>query len=316
MSTRSDLSAALFGEAGLADRITKYRAGELERWSPPPLEEPHVCKVWFRLGAEVQRVEVAEINVKPGFTGQAIAEEVARKVEQVYGGGPVGELQVCFYPAGQASAPPVKVVRRIIAPDEVEGSPSVEFLRARLATSEQRQAELHGLIANLATAQLQTIHNQGTAIATLATARGGAAAAADVGGPWGLLALGGLVIGYPMLRRTLGLKPDASLEEVIERVTDIGARAYRQLGAEPTPPAPTLPPAPPAGAAPPVAPTEATETPPTDASPATSSTAAAEPTDEDIARALEVYKRVQADPLGLGLRAMNIAQERGIPLPG
>lgn len=306
MSTRSDLNAAMFGEGGLAERITKYRAGELDRWNPPPLEEPHVCKVWFRLGAEVQRVEVAEINVKPGFTGPSIAEAVAREVEKVYGGGPVGELQVSFYPAGKGASPPVKVVRRIIAPDEVEGSPSVEFLRARLATSEQRLAELHGLVVNVTSAQLQTIHAQGTAIATLATARGGAAAAADVGGPWGLLALGGLVIGYPMLRRSLGLKPDASLEEVIERVTDIGARAYRQIGAsDPTPP--PGPPAVPNGAAPPADTAEEGSSP----SPATE----AEPTDEDIARALEVYKRVQADPMGLGLRAMTIANERGIPLP-
>jgi hypothetical protein len=215
-----DLQDHLYGDGGLTDRLGKYIAGEL----PPPHNDPsgeHVVNVRFAAATENGVRPLKDIPVKKLVSAQAIAEEVHKAIADIYGWSPDGNLEIRVNKPGEAARPPIRLNRRCVSAESAAEEPSLALVRAQLAAERQARQEMHAQTVALVGHLTAVVSSQNATIGTLATARGAAAAAGDISGPWGIVALGALILGYPSVKAALKLPADADIGAVIARIQSV-----------------------------------------------------------------------------------------------
>lgn len=224
MSSR-DLQSHLYGENGFTERLGKYIAGELPEPHDNP-KGPHVLSCWFQSLTDNGRQPVIELPVRELVSPDMLAKEIHHRVMEVYGVSPDGTLYVRVNKPGEASRPAVRFERKCVSAETEAEDPSFALVKNLLNTEriarQQMHSETTAILGQMAASNAQL----SSALATLATARGGASAAGDMGSIGSVIGLGALILFLPSLKRTLGLDENASVDDVFRRV---GAMFERNL---------------------------------------------------------------------------------------
>jgi hypothetical protein len=213
MASASDLAGVLRHEADcFLQRLE--RALDADRVYPVAL------KAYFRaegttseapIGGEPVIIRGGGMDAAPGAV-----EELERRIVDELGPAPYGVLRLKAHDDKSASKPFIDMQRRLLPADVTgAGNPSVALVRSELEANRRMVMQLHSLLIQNNAQLTQIVVSQNHPQATLATTRVVPAAAADGSGLSTIVTMGALVLLYPVIQRSLGLRPGTALDETI-----------------------------------------------------------------------------------------------------
>ncbi len=214
MPSRVDLDGAL---NQVEERCRMWLAGELAEEGRAVPTKPCKCKIWYAPNGQSTPEELTEF---PLAADHIDAERLRTKIEShlipIVGPNPAGLLKIRVWEDGLASKPGVLVTRRLQPSlDFGSDAPNVKLLTRMYFRKEDQVERVVGLLEQSNAALATELASMAGAMATLATQRSVGSTGADLGSPWALLGAGAFfLIGYPLLKKQLGLRHDATIDQV------------------------------------------------------------------------------------------------------
>lgn len=249
MSTRTDLTGALVGDEDnltlrMSDFFAKHAGKTLVinvRWTPIGGSAPE------KLNDDPILVEKA---APAGVCN--LVEAVSKVITGKLGPSPAGLLRVQGYVKGESGNPgkPLDFSRTLVPADlSGLGDPNLTLVRGQLDQALRQNSTLHTLLVQLASANAGSLGQLAQANAQLATVRAAASAGADAGTLGTLIGIGAVLVMAPVIKRELGLPPNATLDQVLQSVRRQALSVAAADALEPPAPPPRAmfsePPAPP-----------------------------------------------------------------------
>ena len=226
----STLDQVLFGERGFTSKLAAYADGR-GKMKGEALEEAltktHKLKVAFRLPGDAAYSDVCDRAVKPGFNPMLVGELVRDAVEEEYGSNPRGEVKITFYPSGGSGDPPIRVFREVVSV-ALSSDPEVDFLKQRLAEERADKRHMLELWTTTFTGQQQMVGKVVEELRHIAVTRAAASSIADGGG--GVVGMLALYLGLPMMKRMMGLRKDATMEDIADRFGMLTQQSLQAMG--------------------------------------------------------------------------------------
>ena len=247
MATPVDLSGVL---AEVEDRCRAWLAGALKDVDRAPPVEPCVAKVWYRLPGSSTFEPLTELPIAAGkLDPHNLRERIEMEIVSVVGSSPSGYIRIRVWESKKASKPAVAVERKLMPVEGFDGDPSLaltkHLLFRILERAEKSEALMQQHAAGLAASQAVLAD----AVAKLGTQRAVSSSAADLGSPWAWIGIAAMIIGYPVVKRQLGLNPDATIDQVAIKLAKTFDEISKEVGRTPTVPGAHPAMAPPPGAA-------------------------------------------------------------------
>jgi len=289
MSTATDLEGMLrTDDDNLTLRLANWFASE-------GLTEHVKINVRFRaMGATAaERLHPEAIVVKPDPKGvDNLVDQIEEIVTDKLGTNPVGTLRVQGFPEGKSQSPPLDMTRTLQADGNGLSEPNLALVRGLHSGAERRIMHLESLLAQAFTSQGQTIAQLAQANATLATARTAGSTGNDLGSIGAVIGLVALIVLLPMIKRELGLPPDATISDVLAAMRGVtnGLLDPSPAARKPSPATSPIPP----GAIPPARQLEAAPSVTGDASSGTGNGSPAASIPPDPAQLVEWFRKDRA----------------------
>ena len=216
MPTKTDLDGMMIE---CEDQLRAWYAGELtDRGRPVPVK---ACKavVKHRGHGTSAFIELCKFAIAEG-RGQAenIRERMEQEIIGELGLNPSGFLRIRIYENGRGANAAIKMERELDPLAGVHRDVSNEMLERILR---QERAKNETLILSMERQNIALgshLASMSGHVVKLSSSRGVAASARDMGSIGSLIGLGGLLLGYPIMKRRLGLTEGASMDEVAERL--------------------------------------------------------------------------------------------------
>lgn len=202
------------------DRLREWMSGELDdKGRPTPIGPCQIKVAYIPQGQAAPMPGWDKLTVAgpDAIDVENIGDKIAAMVIDHVGANPSGHLQVRMWEDGKASKAGVDISRKLKALGE-GGDSSVAMLKALVYRALDRADASDALMQAHSADVMEMNVEQGKTIGVLATARTAGSVGADSAGLWNVLGLAAFVVMLPSLKKALGLKPEASFDQVANRL--------------------------------------------------------------------------------------------------
>jgi len=213
MAAKIDFSDYLHGEGNVESGLRNL----LSKTAWTDSQPPYTIVVRFTppSGSGYEKMALVKIAGKSTFEVGAIVAEIESQLIEKLGPSPMGQFHLLL---SDAKGVLYQKMRQVAPVSDPQGNLSVDLLRGMLAEERMRVTQMQQLISGSFAAAVGAGANQAQSISSLATQRSVSSSAADAGGLSGIMGMIALVVGYPMLKSSLGLPPDATTEHTVKAV--------------------------------------------------------------------------------------------------